>query len=140
MSIDNRTTAKKVPKGMALPSFPKVEGGRDFDEEVEERIRLTHAYNSHIADSNTRTLSARGLIKTAEVESSASLSVSGLETETKNKRNKKEKSINDKVQAFTSNGNISKSFSRHNTMPITRAKFSMAKHRQNIVKLLMQQR
>ena len=65
----------KVPKGMALPSFPKVEGGRDFDEEVEERIRLTHAYNTQIADSNTRALSARGLIKTAEVDSTANLSM-----------------------------------------------------------------
>ena len=74
MSVDHRSTVK-VPKGMALPSFPKVEGGRDFDEEVEERIRLTHAYNTQIADSNTRALSARGLIKTAEVDSTANLSM-----------------------------------------------------------------
>lgn len=76
MKADNalQTTVKKVPKERAPPTFPKVEGGRDFDEEVEDRIRLTHAYNSQIADSNTRALSSRGLIKTAEVESSASLS------------------------------------------------------------------
>ena len=42
-----------------MPTFPKVEGGRDFDEEVEDRIRLTHAYNQRITDSNTRALSAR---------------------------------------------------------------------------------
>ena len=37
LNFDNRPT---VPQ-MALPSFPKVEGGRDFDEEVEDRIRMT---------------------------------------------------------------------------------------------------
>lgn len=64
LSGDSRPPGKKVPQGMTLPSFPKVEGGRDFDEEVEERIRLTHAYNTQIADSNIRALSARGLMKT----------------------------------------------------------------------------
>ena len=37
---------------MALPSFPNIEGGRDFDEEIEERIKLTQAYHSQVAGSN----------------------------------------------------------------------------------------
>ena len=108
---NSKISTQKVPKAMAMPSFPKVEGGRDFDEEVEDRIRLTHAYNSHIEESNTRALSARGQIKTAEVESSASLSVTGLETDVKKKKgkHKKHKSITEKVNGMTSsNGGISR--------------------------------
>ena len=48
---------------MGLPIFPQLEGGRDFDEEVEERIRLTQAYNRQISDENTRALSARNILK-----------------------------------------------------------------------------
>ena len=84
LSVDNRPTVKIVPQ-MSLPSFPKVEGGRDFDEEVEERIWLTHAYNSQIADSNTRALSARGLHRTAEVDSPGNLLVCVIEQRTKSK-------------------------------------------------------
>ena len=58
---------------MSLPSFPNIEGGRDFDEEVEERIRMTAAYNSRIADSNVRALSARGIVRTSELESGTDL-------------------------------------------------------------------
>ena len=58
---------------MSLPSFPNIEGGRDFDEEVEERIRMTQAYNSRISDDNTRALSARGVMRTTEIESGSSL-------------------------------------------------------------------
>ena len=72
MNGESRPTIKKVPQ-MSLPSFPNVEGGRDFDEEVEERIRLTQAYNSRIADSNTRALSARGVVRTAEVDAGSNL-------------------------------------------------------------------
>lgn len=32
---------KKREKLYEIPNFPQVEGGRDFDEEVEDRIRLT---------------------------------------------------------------------------------------------------
>ena len=77
-----------------MPSFPKVEGGRDFDEEVEDRIRLTHAYNQHITDSNTRALSARAHYKSQDLESSGNISgVSGLEIE--KKRKKTEKNLRD---------------------------------------------
>ena len=40
LSEKSRAASKRVTN-MGLPSFPKIEGGRDFDEEVEERIRLT---------------------------------------------------------------------------------------------------
>lgn len=140
LSVDNRPVVTKVPKAMAMPSFPKVEGGRDFDEEVEDRIRLTHAYNSQIADSNTRALSARGAIKTAEVESVATVSPrggGGSGSKGKDKR-KQERAINEKVLAIASNGGNSNSYSRnHQSLSMTRIKFSMAKHRQQIVKLLM---
>jgi hypothetical protein len=40
---------KKKRSTMAQePTFPQVEGGRDFDEEVEDRIRLTRAYNEQV--------------------------------------------------------------------------------------------
>ena len=126
---------------MQMPTFPKVEGGRDFDEEVEDRIRLTHAYNSHIAESNTRALSARGQVKTAEVESAVTLSVQGLDTEKKKKKTetaKKDRAVNDKVMAVMSNAGNSNRLSRHHSVPVpARVKFSMGKHRQTIVKLLL---
>ena len=70
---------------MSLPSFPNVEGGRDFDEEVEDRIRLTQAYNSRITDSNTRALSARGVVRTAEVETGVGLLAGQTEKKPKTK-------------------------------------------------------
>ena len=45
-------------------------------------------------------------MKTTEVESTANLSVAGLETEVKKKqKHKKERQINERVLAITSNGN-----------------------------------
>lgn len=46
LNYEGKSTEKKVPPGMVRPRFPRVEGGRDFDEEIDERIQLTHAYNS----------------------------------------------------------------------------------------------
>ena len=58
---------------------------------------MTHAYNSQTADSNVRALSARGLMKTTEVESTANLSVAGLETEVKKKQNERRSSYLDRT-------------------------------------------
>ena len=92
MSVDNRPTLqKKVPSLKGMPQFPRVEGGRDFDEEVEDRIRLTHAYNNHIAESNSRALSDRGNFKTAEIEGSSAMSMVGIDTTNKKKKKKSER-------------------------------------------------
>ena len=93
-----------------MPTFPQVEGGRDFDEEVEDRIRLTHAYNSHIAELNTRALTDRGNYKTAEIEGSATMSVEGTDKKKKKEKRKKEKALNDKIQAIPGNSSISIGF------------------------------
>ena len=103
---------------------------------------MTHAYKSHIAESNTRVFSAREQTKTAEIESAATLSVQGLETEKKKKKKtgttKKDRTINDKVMAITSNAGNSNSFSRHHSVPVqARVKFSMSKHKRTIIKLLL---
>ena len=43
------------------PAFPQVEGGRDFDEEVEDRIRLTRAYNEQVMAAVAGTTSGQKL-------------------------------------------------------------------------------
>ena len=113
-----------------MPSFPKVEGGRDFDEEVEDRIRLTHAYNQHITDSNTRALSARAQYKSQDLESSGAISgISGVDHERKKKKTEKirrDSKQNDRLAGMVG---LQSSQSRLH-FGQTRVKFSMAKHRQ----------
>jgi hypothetical protein len=43
--ITSMTGKSRKKPNLQAPNFPQVEGGRDFDEEVEDRIRLTRAYN-----------------------------------------------------------------------------------------------
>jgi hypothetical protein len=56
MRLRTQHASKYRKNKQQLPNFPQVEGGRDFDEEVEDRIRLTKAYNEQVAASKLRTL------------------------------------------------------------------------------------
>ena len=40
--------ARDIPQTEQTPVLPEVEGGRDFDEEDEERLIVTNLYNQQI--------------------------------------------------------------------------------------------
>ena len=109
---------------MGLPIFPQLEGGRDFDEEVEERIRLTQAYNRQISDENTRALSARNILKPQDRDT---LLQDAKLSEASKSRSKGKGSVN--RFAAISGAYNSVDVPRRQSLPAGRPKFSIIKHK-----------
>ena len=123
MSERSRKQPHKVIN-MGLPIFPQLEGGRDFDEEVEERIRLTQAYNRQISEENTRALSARNILKPQDMDN---LLQEAKLSEASKSRSKGKGSVNQ--FAIISGAYNSVDIPRRQSAPAGRPKFSIIKHK-----------